>query len=244
MKYTASFWITLTSLLLVSCGGHEEHGQAEHPAPMGHGHGETYEVPTGPLVPDKGDHVVIVGNTFAERMGHFGHFEILLHDAYPDHELVVRNLGWSGDTPSLQPRPLDFGTMEEYLVQEQADIIIACFGMNESFAGETGRADFEESLREFIASMRDLKPGGALPEILLVSPIAHESLGGNFPDGADHNVDLAAYTESMRMVAQEQGVRFVDLHEPSSALVAESHSDWATFHHQRHTSERTRQSAN
>ncbi|MCH2148930.1 MAG: GDSL-type esterase/lipase family protein, partial [Phycisphaerales bacterium] len=218
MKYIASFWIMLASLLLVSCGNHEEHGQAEHSAPMGHGHGEKYEAPTGPLVPDKGDHVVIVGNTFAERMAHFGHFETLLHDAYPDHELVVRNLGWSGDTPSLQPRPLDFGTMEEYLVQEQADIIIACFGMNESFAGEAGRADFEESLREFIASMRDLKPGGALPDILLVSPIAHESLGGNFPDGADHNVDLAAYTESMRMVAQEQGVRFVDLHAPSSEL--------------------------
>ena len=129
----------LASLLLVSCGNHEEHGQTEHSAPMGHGHGATYEAPTGPLVPDKGDHVVIVGNTFAERMGHFGHFETLLHDAYPDHELVVRNLGWSGDTPSLQPRPLDFGTMEEYLVQEQADIIIACFGMNESFAGEAGR---------------------------------------------------------------------------------------------------------
>ena len=176
------------------------------------------EAPDGPLVPSKGDRIAIVGNTFAERMAHFGHLEALLQSAYPEHGLIVRNLGWSGDTPSLQPRPLDFGTMEEYLLQEQADVIIACFGMNESFSGEAGRPAFEESLRDFIISMRDLKPGGAEPEIILVSPIAHEDIGGNFPDGTSHNVDLAAYTESMRQVAAEQGVRFVDLHEPSMKL--------------------------
>ena len=184
----------------------------------GHGHGVRHDAPTGPLVPAPGDRIVIVGNTFAERMAQFGHFETLLQDAYPDHGLIVRNLGWSGDTPSLQPRPLDFGTMEEHLVRQEADVIIACFGMNESFEGESGRAAFEESLREFIASMRDLKPGGALPEILLVSPIAHEQLGGHFPDASAHNADLAMYTESMRMIAEEQGVRFADLHAPSDAL--------------------------
>jgi lysophospholipase L1-like esterase/uncharacterized cupredoxin-like copper-binding protein len=184
----------------------------------GHGHGMQHEVPVGPLVPDHGDCIAIVGNTFAERMAQFGHFETLLQDAHPEHELIVRNLGWSGDTPSLQPRPLDFGTMEEHLSQVQADVIIACFGMNESFDGEAGRPAFEESLREFIASMRDLKPGGDLPDILLVSPIAHERIGGRFPDGEAHNADLAAYTESMRMIAEEQGVRFVDLHGPSSEL--------------------------
>ena len=180
--------------------------------------GVQYAAPTGPLVPDPGDRIVIVGNTFAERMGQFGHFETLLQDAYPDHALIVRNLGWSGDTPTIQPRPLDFGTMEEHLVRQEADVIIACFGMNESFDGEPGRAAFEESLREFIASMRDLKPGGGLPELLLVGPIAHEQLGGQFPEAEPHNADLEAYTASMRMVAAEQGVRFVDLHAPSDAL--------------------------
>lgn len=205
------------SLFLLGCGD-SSHEVAPPAVGHGHGHGMAREAPSGLLVPSKGDRLVIVGNTFAERMALFGHFETLLHDAYPDHELIVRNLGWSGDTPSLQPRPLDFGTMEEYLVQEQADVIIACFGMNESFSGEAGRPAFEESLRDFIASMRDLKPGGGEPEILLVSPIAHEALGGNFPGGTEHNADLVAYTESMRMVAQEQGVRFVDLHEPSMKL--------------------------
>ena len=42
---------------------------------------------------------------------------------------------------------------------------------------ETGRAAFE-NWREFIASMRDL--AGVLPEILLVSPIAHEQPAATF----------------------------------------------------------------
>jgi hypothetical protein len=40
------------------------------------------------------DHVVVVGNTLAERMQYFGNFETLLHARFPQHELSVRNLGW------------------------------------------------------------------------------------------------------------------------------------------------------
>ena len=57
----------------------------------------------------KGDRVVLVGNTLAERMQLFNHFETLLHARFAELQLVVRNLGWSGDTITLQPRPLNFG---------------------------------------------------------------------------------------------------------------------------------------
>src|SRR5262245_58864855 len=56
----------------------------------------------------KGDHVVIVGNTLAERLQQHGHFETLLHSRFPELELVVRNLGWSADEISLRPRSKDF----------------------------------------------------------------------------------------------------------------------------------------
>ena len=39
----------------------------------------------------------------------FNHFETSLLARFPTLELTVRNLGWSGDTPALQPRPLNFG---------------------------------------------------------------------------------------------------------------------------------------
>src|SRR4051812_24868915 len=44
-----------------------------------------------------GDHVCIIGNTLAERMQHDGWLETLLHSRFPQHELVLRNLGYSGD---------------------------------------------------------------------------------------------------------------------------------------------------
>ena len=56
-----------------------------------------------------GDRIVLVGNTLAERMQLFNHFETLLMTQFPERRLVMRNMGWSGDTITLQPRPLNFG---------------------------------------------------------------------------------------------------------------------------------------
>jgi len=188
---------------------------------MAHGHGAVREAPAGPLPLSEGGRIALVGNTFAERLGQSGRFETLLQHAHPDLKLEVRNLAWPGDTPSLQPRPLDFGTMEEHLLQQEADTIIACFGMNESFDGPAGLEPFKESLRDFIASVRDLQPGGGEPEVILVSPVAHEDLGGDLPDGVMHDADLAAYTEAIQFVAREQGTRFIDLYSPTKARMAD-----------------------
>jgi hypothetical protein len=56
----------------------------------------------------KGDRVVVIGNTLAERMQHVGHWETLLHARFPELELVVRNLGWSADEITLRPRSKNF----------------------------------------------------------------------------------------------------------------------------------------
>lgn len=74
-----------------------------------------------PLELKKGDHICIVGNTLAERMQHSGWLETLLHARYPQHELVVRNLGYSGDEingfrdPSKRLRSMSFGSHDEWL---------------------------------------------------------------------------------------------------------------------------------
>ena len=49
------------------------------------------------LALEKGNAIAIIGNTLADRMQHFGHFETLLQSRFPGHELAVRNLGFSGD---------------------------------------------------------------------------------------------------------------------------------------------------
>ena len=43
------------------------------------------------------DHIGIIGNTLAERMQYDGWLETMLHARFPKHELVIRNLGFSGD---------------------------------------------------------------------------------------------------------------------------------------------------
>ena len=216
MRLLLTGLILLMPVPLGSCGDE----QSRPPTMGGHSHNEPRQAPSGPLPLGNGDRIVLVGNAFAERLSRAGTFETLLQAANPDLDLLVRSLAWPGDTPSLQPRPLDFGTMEQHLLEQKADIVVACFGMNESFDGPSGIDPFKESLRDFIASVRDLQPGGDEPEIVLVSPVAHESLGGDLPDGQRHNRDLADYTEAIRAVAHEQGTRFVDLYSPTGASIA------------------------
>src|SRR4051794_29900748 len=73
--------------------------------------------------PAKGSHIVILGNTFAERLQHYNYFETLLIKSFPDQQLTVRDLGWSADEVNLQPRPLNFGSLDEHLALQKADII-------------------------------------------------------------------------------------------------------------------------
>src|SRR5262249_10180650 len=97
----------------------------------------------------RGDKIALIGNTLADRMQHFGNFETLLHSRFPHHELVVRNLGFSGDELTLRLRSANFGTPDEHLKRTQADVILAFFGYNESFAGQPGLDKFKQDLAEF-----------------------------------------------------------------------------------------------
>jgi putative heme-binding domain-containing protein len=69
----------------------------------------------------KGDHICIVGNALAERMQHYGWLETLLHARFPEHNLVIRNLGYSGDeidgwkNPNHRLRSMSFGSHDEWL---------------------------------------------------------------------------------------------------------------------------------
>ncbi len=101
-------------------------------------------------------HVAFVGNTLFDRAQHFGFFEALLHAAFPDHELVVRNLAWSADALGVQPRPANFADTDQHLKFIQADVVFAAFGFNESFAGPDGLRAFRRSLAAYLASPRNV----------------------------------------------------------------------------------------
>ncbi len=173
---------------------------------------------------EKGDRIVIVGNTLAERMQHFGHFETLLHSRFPNHDLVVRNLGWSADELTLRPRSKDFQDHGHNLEDHRPDVILACFGFNESFAGKAGLAKFSADLAKYVSETKAAKFGGeSAARLVLLSPIAHENLGRRtLPDGEKNNANIALYTEAMKKVAGEHDVPFVDLFTPTKTVMREA----------------------
>lgn len=204
--------------------------------------------------------IILLGNTFADRMRHYGYLETLLQQRYPVHRLTLRNLGWSADEVGLQPRPLNFpgfgekmtapalrrlttgkrevafegfthgdegaampvtlnfAGLNQDLSDQKADVIFLCFGLNEAFKGPAGLSQFENDFTRFIANLRANRYNGrSAPVLVLVSPIAHERLGGHLPDPTEHNANLALYTRAMRNIAGATQSHFIDLFTPSQA---------------------------
>jgi putative heme-binding domain-containing protein len=164
-----------------------------------------------PLTFEKKTRIAFIGNTLLDRAHHFGHFETLLHQRFPNHELVVRNLSWSADTVDSRPRPANFADVEQHLLHEQADVIFAAFGFNESFAGKQGLDAFRKGLTGFVANLKSKAFNGkSAPRIVLVSPIANENVKG--VAAADlNNKHIKAYAEVIRLVGAEQKVAFSDV---------------------------------
>jgi glucose/arabinose dehydrogenase/azurin len=163
--------------------------------------------------PLPGDHICIVGNTLADRMQHSGYFETLIQSRFPTNHLVFRDLGFSGDELTVRQRSEGFGSAEDWLKREKADVVFAFFGFNESFKGPGGLEQFRKDLAQFVSNTRDQNYGGkAKARVVLFSPIAQESaVDPAFPDPTTNNANLKLYRDAMAQVAREQNVPFVDL---------------------------------
>jgi hypothetical protein len=194
----------------------------------------------------KGDHVAIVGSALADRQQHFGWLEAFIHKAYPELDLTVRNLGFAGDEFNLHPRSDEVPPTEYFLDMKKGDVnakgiangqvgntdvvfkagtefhagvILAYWGFNESFKGESGLAEFRTKLDEYLKTLLRSDFGAGRPRIVLFSPIAHENLRSpNFGDGAVHNGNLGLYAAAMADVAKANGIEFVDLFTASTEL--------------------------
>ena len=169
----------------------------------------------------KGDRIILIGNTLAERMQYFGHFETLLHSRFPDLNLVVHDLGWSADELTLRPRSKGFEDHGHRLEDEKPDVLVAAFGFNESFAGPKGLDKFKKDLDAFIKETTTTKYNGENPpKLVLLSPIAQEDLHNpHVTDGKANNVNIKLYADAMKEAAgRADGVVFVNLFTPSLAL--------------------------
>jgi len=170
-----------------------------------------------------GDRIAIIGNGLGDRMQHDGWLESYLHAANPDHELVIRNLSFTGDQVHHRPRAHpEFGDSDHHLNNVNANTIFAFFGYNESF--DNRPEEFKAHLRVWIEHTQNQRYDGvSVPKIVLFSPIAHENLDDpNLPDGEENNLRLELYTDAMEEVAGEMGIPFVDLFRESNRLYKRS----------------------
>lgn len=177
-----------------------------------------------PLKLEQGDRIILIGNTLAERMQRFGHWESLLHSRFPNLQLTVRNLGWSADELTVRLRSKDFKDHGHTLNDHKPDVILAFFGFNESFGGEAGLAKFKNDLNNFIKETTTTSYNGEHPpQLVLVSPIANEDLPARKQTaGQRNNPNIKLYTEAMQAAAKEHGIGFVDLFTPTLKLMQQS----------------------
>jgi len=170
----------------------------------------------------KNDHICIIGNTLADRMQHSGWLESLIYTKFPRHDLVFRNLGFSGDELTVRMRSEAFGSPDDWLKHEQADVIFAMFGFNESFHGQAELDKFRTDLDKFIKdTLKQDYSGKGAPRLVLFSPIAQEKHPDpNFPDPTANNQNIKLYADAMAEVSRINGVQFVDLFTASQQAYA------------------------
>ncbi len=216
-----SFLLPLILLLLARCASEER----EAPLPL-----------------EAGDHIVLIGNNLCSRMSYFGHFETALYEVYPEADLTVRNLCDPGNTAGFRPHASRnspwafpgaeaynpdlnrntgsngfFPTEDEWLDSLNADVVIAFFGLNESYGGPAGLTNFALELDSFLRySQQQRYNGESAPRLVLVSPLAFEnSTELDLPDGVSENGNLELYTQAMGDIAADNEVTFIDLFHPS-----------------------------
>jgi putative heme-binding domain-containing protein len=174
---------------------------------------------TLPLQFIKGERIALVGNSTAERMNLFGHFETLLHARFPEKELVFRNFGRPADEVANRQRANDYTKLDDPLFTFNPDTFLCFFGFNESFAGPLGvekfKADYEKFIDEYSQKYaRD--DSKSSPRFVIISPIAFESTGDSLlPEGKKENENLKLYADAAKTVATYRKIAFVDIFTPT-----------------------------
>ncbi|MSU34788.1 MAG: hypothetical protein EXS36_06685 [Pedosphaera sp.] len=159
-----------------------------------------------------GDTLLFYGNSMIERLCEHGELEALVQIAHADKKLHVRSLAWTGDEVGYRLRPEGYEEhMKSLLASWPANIVVVGFGMNESFSGDAGLADFRTQLVAYLDQLARLHPGA---QFVLLAPTAVED-GFPGPDVPSRNRDLARTSQIIRETATERRAVFVDMFQAS-----------------------------
>lgn len=170
-----------------------------------------------PLTLQKDDQIALIGNGLLDNARHYGFFETLVHQRFPKHKLSIRNFSWPADEIDLQPRPDNFGDLDQHLTYYKTDVIFAAFGYNESFQGPEGLPAFQARFDAFLSSITSRAFNGkTAARVVVLSPIANEDIAD--VNAAHRNNDnIERYAKAMSLICKKHQVAFVPLFEATKA---------------------------
>jgi hypothetical protein len=150
--------------------------------------------------------VVLLGSAFIEQEARDGYLETELIRLFPNKDIRVRNLGWSGDTVHCQARSY-FGPPQEgferlrgHLQMLKPTTVICCYGANESWKGEPGIPDFRKGYEKLIDMIREAT--GAT--VVLMTPPEYQPPTSDNKGLQDANGRLKRYWQEINYVAESR----------------------------------------
>ena len=165
---------------------------------------------------NKGDRIILYGNSFIERMQQNGFLEATIQLANPGKKIEMRSLAWTGDELGYRLRPERYvNHLKKLLELWPANHVILGFGLYESFAGASGIKKFKEDLNGYLNEIERRHPNA---KIIILSPIATENLNhSHFPNSKKRNNEIKSYSDVMSSVAELRNIHFIDLFEFTKA---------------------------
>ncbi len=173
-----------------------------------------------------GDRVVFLGDTLMERERGLGYVETYMTVQYPDRKIAFRNLGWGADLPNGKSRAsfdwnkspdVWFGKLTNQVAIANPTVVFVGYGMAASFDGPSGVAGFKRDYERLLDAIK--ANAGHEVRFVLLTPVAHQNLGGAFPSGDEHNKSLKLYADAIKDIGKSRDLRVVDLFNPSTETV-------------------------
>lgn len=167
----------------------------------------------------EGDRIALIGDTLIEREREYGYLETRWHTRYFDRHFIVRNLGWSADTPAgisrasfdFKDPSKGFEKLKEQLQVIKPTLVVLGYGMASSFDGAQGLEKFKGEMNKLIDTIREIS--GPDVRFLFLGPIRHEPLLPPMPSPVAHNVQLKLYNDAIGKIASERQAWFVSLYD-------------------------------
>lgn len=167
---------------------------------------------------DKGDFLVIAGDSITEQLRYSAFIETYLTACHPELDVRVFQLGWSGETT-----PMFAERMNNDLLALKPDCVTYLYGVNDAsytaYTDAIGK-NYHGAIEQIVTKTKQ-----AGLKMVLASPTAVDTFYWNRPgwvSAADYNASLARLTAMAQQTSQDQQVAFNDVYGLLLGVMAKS----------------------